>query len=785
MNSPPHQNSMNAAALTSVEDGIDLMPVTPPIIPSSEPVRRIALIGNFVPRRCGLATFTTDSWDALRQRFPETQVDVYAMTDPGQSYDFPEAVTASIPQDDLSAYLDTAQQIEQSGAELIWLQHEFGIYGGDAGDHILTLLDRTSAPLLVTFHTILEQPNTHQRRVMEALLRRAARVIVMADAGREILMRVYGARAAQISVVHHGIPDRPFADTEPTKAKLGLAGRKIILTFGLLSPDKGIETIIQALPGIVETAGPSVLYVILGATHPHLVHNEGEAYRHRLQDLVSSLHMEDHVHWIDAFVDLDELTDFLTAADVYVTPYLNPAQITSGTLSYAVGLGKPVVSTPYVHARELLADDHGRLVEFRDSDGFAREISTLLLDDDQRENLRRRAYTLGRTMTWPRYAEAVMNELSFVKQSTPATIATAANRAIPESISFKAIERLSDTTGMLQHSLWSVPDRNHGYCVDDNARALLLMNLMTDLPDEDHHRWAQIYASFVQYAWNPDKGSFRNFMSFDRSWLEEVGSEDSFGRTLWAIGITARQNRLAQLRSWASNLYDQVVGHAMKLESPRAWAFAILGSAAVLDTHPGHQAAQNVLSTMGTGLLNLVERNRRPDWAWFEIVLAYDNCRLPEALLQAGVRLGRQDMIDTGIETLEWIIAQQTAEKGHFRAVGSDSFGKVYTPPAPFDQQPLEAWATVDACATAYEITRESKWLDRAQTAYRWFLGENDLGLALADAASGECFDGLMPRGVNKNQGAESVLAFHLASCSMRNQLAAQSEDTELRQASR
>jgi len=733
---------------------------------ATNPLRRIALIGNFLPRRCGLATFTTDSYQALRDRFPNVAVDVYAMNDPGQTYDYPDFVTG-IAQDNPAAYAEAASKIDQSGVDLIWVQHEFGIFGGEAGSHLLRLLDRVSAPVLITLHTLLENPSPPQRHVIDALLRRAAKVIVMAEAGRDILMRRYGARASQIAVVKHGIPDRPFADTEAMKAKLGLSGCDVILTFGLLSPDKGIETMIDALPEIIARSQRPVRYVVLGATHPHLVAQEGEAYRERLQAQALRLNVQDNIQWVNAFVELEDLTDYLTAADVYVTPYLNPNQITSGTLSYAIGLGKPVVSTPYVHAREILAADHGRLVDFRDSACFAREIADLFEDGETRDLLRQRAYALGRTMIWPRYAEAVMNEMSIIKSSAPTRIQTAAGRAIPRSVSFQAIERLSDATGMYQHSLYSVPDRNHGYCIDDNARALLLMNELKGLPDEKHDRWAPVYASFIQYAWNPDKGAFRNFMGFDRAWLEEVGSEDSFGRTLWAIGVTARDNRLAQLRRWASDMFDQVAGHAMKLEPARSHAFAILGATAMLEAHPGHVLSMKIVSSMGENLLSLVARNRRPDWAWFEIVLAYDNCRLPEALLRAGKALGRDDMIQVGLETLEWIIAQQTAEKGHFRAVGTDSFGKVYAAPEPFDQQPLEAWATVDACSYAFEITGEERWRELAMTAYRWYLGENDLGLALADPATGECFDGLMPQGVNLNQGAESVLAFHLATCAM------------------
>lgn len=744
------------------------------------PVGRIALIGNFLPRRCGIATFTSDSWQALRNRYPDLAIDVYAMTDRDQRYDYPPPVTMDIAQDDPAAYLAAARQIEQSGAELLWLQHEFGIFGGEAGELIIRLLDRVSMPVMVTLHTILEEPNPAQRRVIEALLRRASRLIVMAEVGRDILVRRYGARASQIVVIKHGIPDRPFQAPEAMKEKLGLAGHDVILTFGLLSPDKGIETMIAAMPEIVKRARRPVLYVILGATHPHLVAHEGEAYRERLQALAAQLGVDRNIRWVNAFVELDELTDYLTAADIYVTPYLNPAQITSGTLSYSIGLGKPVVSTPYVHARELLAADHGRLVDFRDNAGFAREISALLDDDEDREMLRQRAYALGRTMIWPRYAEHVMEELTLIRDTAPARIASAAARQIPQSVSFAAIERLSDATGMYQHSLFSVPDRNHGYCLDDNARALLLMGMLETLPDPQHDRLAQVYASFVQFAWNPDRDGFRNFMAYDRTWKEELGSEDSFGRTLWSIGVTARDNRLSQLRKWASSLFDQVAGRTSALASPRAACFALLGAEAMAEAHPGHPIAADIVRNTGEMLLALRARYAREGWSWFEPVLAYDNCRLPEALLRAGRMLAREDMIETGLETLRWIIARQTAPEGHFRAVGTESFGRQYAQPEPFDQQPVEAWATIDACAAAFEISGDEMWRERALTAYRWFLGDNDLNLPLGDPVSGECFDGLMPTGLNLNQGAESVLAFHLATAGIKRLYRTDKQDREL-----
>lgn len=732
----------------------------------SAPVGHIALIGNFLPRKCGIATYTTDTFAALQARFPDLQVDVYAMDDEPGGYDYPAEVTSAIAQHDRAAYIEAARAIEASGAEAIWLQHEYGIFGGSAGEHILALLDRTTLPLIVTLHTVLEQPSVEERRVMEALLRRASRVIVMAERGREILSRVHGTNPRTVVTIPHGVPDRALADPAIFKPRFGWSGRQVVLTFGLLAPNKGIETMIEAMPAVV-AEHPDAIYVVLGATHPNLVARHGEAYRDRLKALAASLGVSDNVAFIDAFVDHDDLIDYLQAADIYATPYSNPAQITSGTLSYAVGVGKPVVSTPYVHATEILADDHGRLVAFGDSAGFAREINQLLGDDDAREALAARAYARGRTMIWPKLAEAALRQIGDIVAARPSRLTPKAppSQILPADLS--AVERMSDATGMLQHSVFSIPDRRHGYCIDDNARALLLMSQIEDIEPSRRDRWMTTFAAFVQYAWNPDARRFRNFMNYDRTWCEDVGSEDSNGRTLWALGVTARDARERKHREWAIALFDATASLAFELGSPRAQAFAMLGAAAVLDAHPGHQLSTLILQRFPDEHLALLDEARRPEWEWFEIVLAYDNARLPEALLRAGQALGRQDLIDCGLSTLGWIARKQVAPGGKFRAVGSESFGRAYAEPLPYDQQPLEAQGMVEACRAAFEVTRDPRWLAEAERAYRWFLGANDLELPLASITDGGCFDGLMPTGLNRNQGAESILALQLATCAI------------------
>lgn len=728
-------------------------------------LKRIAMIGNAPPRLCGIATFTKDVADALDESYPDLAVDIYAMNDVGQSYDYGPEVVCTIAQDNLGDYQLAAERINSSGADVVLVQHEYGIFGGAAGGLLLKLLDRVEAPVVVTLHTVLEHPNAEQRAVIEALARRAARLIVMARKGADILQEVHGIPPERIVVVQHGVPDRPLRDPAALKAGFGFAGHRVLLTFGLLSPNKGIETMIRAMPSIV-AAHPDALYVVLGATHPHLVAREGEAYRESLIALAQEVGISGNVRFIDGFLEQELLLDYLEAADIYVTPYLNEAQITSGTLSYAVGLGKPVVSTPYWHAVELLGDGVGFLAGFGDDEGFARAIVGLLDDPGRMDAVRQRAWTIGRGMIWPRLADAYIEICTAALATKPVRLSQPASERQVLAPRLDAIERLSDACGIIQHSIFSVPDRQHGYCVDDNCRALMLMHRF-HAQAERADDLAAIYASFVQHAWNGEIGRFRNFMNFERQWLEAEGSQDSFGRSLWCLGATAAEARHQDMRRWALHLFDQVAPNVRALGSPRSWAFAMIGADSLLEAHPGHSVARALLADFGGRLLSLLQGTRREGWNWFETVLGYDNARMPEALIRAGRRLGHAGMIADGMAALEWLDDVHTNEAGQFRAVGTDSFGRELQPPLPFDQQPLEAWATMEAAEIAYAETGDRKWLDSAMRAYFWYLGDNDLGLPIASIGDGGCFDGLMRDRVNLNQGAESVLAFQFACCAM------------------
>ncbi len=724
------------------------------------PVRRLALIGNALPRKCGLATFTSHVADALRQRYPGLILDHYAIDD-GTNVTYPDGVE-TIRLESLADYRNAAGRIEESGAGAIWLQHEYGIFGGDAGAHILDLLYSTSLPVIATLHTVLEKPNPAERAVFERLLARVDHLIVMASHAADILRRVHGVAPHRISIIPHGVPDRSLRDPETLKARFGWQGRRVLMTFGLLAPDKGIQHMIEAMPAIV-AAHPDALYVVVGATHPNLVRREGERYRETLMERASDLGIAGHVRFFDAFVEQEELLDMLQASDVYVTPYLNMAQVTSGTLSYAVAVGKPVVSTPYLHARELLADDHGVIVEPADPAALAAAVGDLLDDDRLRATVARRAYGRGRTMLWSRVVERAL---------APLAAGTRHIRHRGERrttvLPLTAVERMSDGTGILQHGIHNIADRRHGYCIDDNARALILaVRRGRAEPDGKVAELASTYAAFLQHGWNEDSRRFRNFMSFERIWLEPVGSEDSNGRTLWALGFTAAHSPWAGIREWAKTLFEHS-GRAMgTLGACRARVFAALGAHALLALDPDHKLALEMMRASGTCLMKRHDAARREGWEWFEPDLAYDNARLCEGLLKAGQALGDREMIEVGLVTLDWLVGVQTGPRGSFRPVGSNGFGRPYALPLAYDQQPLEAAATIDAAATAFTITGDERWERVARDAFGWFFGDNDGGIPLADVATGGCFDGLMATGINRNQGAESILAVQLAAATM------------------
>ena len=737
-------------------------------------VKRIAFLADYVPRQCGIATFTADLREAIAGQYPDLDSSIIAVTDRPEGYHYPSEVRFEIPEQDISAYRRAADFLNLVNVDVLCLQHEFGIFGGPSGRHLLTLLRNLRMPVVTTLHTILRNPTREQKLMLQEVVKLSARVVSMAEKGVAFLCDIYGTPADKIDLIPHGIPDVPFADPNYYKDKFGAEGRPVLLTFGLLSTNKGIEYVLNALPAIVREF-PNVLYIVLGATHPHLVRDQGETYRLSLERLAKKNGVEKNVIFFNRFVDKDELLEFLGATDIYVTPYLNEAQITSGTLAFSFGAGKAVISTPYWHAEELLGDGRGVIVPFADTSSISQAVCDLLRNETMRHTMRKAAYLLGRKMVWSHVGRDYVGSFERARHEHSGQTAKRIEAPTLDQEAALPVWRLdhlrclTDDTGMLQHAVYTLPNYKHGYCTDDNARALILMMLLEELDEgfSERTRLASIYAAFLQNAFDAVAGRFSNFMSYRREWVVDVGSEESHGRALWALGTCVGRSRREELRSWAAELFEKALPAVQGFTSPRAWAFAIIGLHEYLRTLGGDLRANQIRAELAQSLGSLYEKNAREDWMWFEQSVTYENARLPQALIMTGRWANLPTLREIGLESLHWLAERQIAPEGHFRPIGSNGFWKRGEPPASFDQHPVEAQATICACVEAYEATGDRYWLAQANKAFDWFHGSNDLGIALYDPQSGGCKDGLHIDRVNRNQGAESTLAFLLSLAEM------------------
>ena len=740
---------------------------------STHPIRQIAVIGTHLPRQCGIATFTADFCRALAVQDPAATVFAVPVNDTAESYAYPPSVRFEIAEQVVESYREAADFLNSNGVDLVVLQHEYGIFGGLAGGHVLELLRALHMPIVSVLHTVLGSPDGDQRKVLAEIVRLSDRLVVMSHHARDILRDLYHVPDEKVSYIPHGIPDVPFVDPNYYKDRFDAEGKDVLLTFGLLSPNKGIEYAIKALPAIIERH-PDVLYIILGATHPHVRRHEGEAYRLMLQRLARDLGVEANVAFYNQFVDLDDLVAFIGVADIYITPYLNPEQIVSGTLAYTVGAGKAVISTPYLHARELLGEGRGALVPFRDAAAIAERVIRLLDDSAERHAMRKRAYTFGRDTTWPQVAQRYLELFSQVLQErmrVPRVIGAPRQNKRPlelPALSLGHLRRMTDDTGLLQHATFSVPNYAEGYATDDNARALIAAVFLDavgfDAPnDANPKELATRYLAFLSYAFNRDVGRFRNFLSYDRRWQEEAGSEDSHARTLWALGtLIGRSTDLGHV-GLACQLFARALPVVTTFTSPRAWAFVLLAISEYSKRFAGDRGVQRVRDELATRLMHLYEVNSSAEWPWFEDILSYDNATLPRALLVAGQAMRHDGYVQAATRALTWLMEIQSADAGHFAPIGCHGFYRRGGARARFDQQPIEAYATIAACLDARRITSDAGWGTHAERAFGWFLGQNDLQMPLIDPATGACYDGLRPDWANQNQGAESSLAFLLA----------------------
>ena len=735
---------------------------------------RIAFVGNYLPRECGIATFTTDLCTALAAEYGEERLFAIPVNDLESSYQYPEQVRLELEQDDAASYERAAEFLNFNGNDVVCLQHEYGIFGGSAGSHILALLHKLKMPVVTTLHTVLREPSLNQRVVLEEIARLSDRLVVMSEQSARCLREVYAVPNERIDIIPHGVPDFQFMDPNYFKDRFGTEGKSVLLTFGLLSPNKGIENVIQALPAIL-ARHPNVVYMVSGATHPQIRRRDGERYRDGLRTLAEQLGVSSQLIFNNRFVSAEELVELVSTADIYITPYRQAAQAVSGTLAIALGAGKAVVSTPYWHAKEMLADGRGVIVPFENPDAIAEAVLGLLENDAERHAMRKRAYLHSRETIWHKTAQKYMASFQRARFERTLKPRAAQNEKVAvndggclPALNAAHMLRMTDDTGILQHAIFSVPNASEGYTTDDNARALIVSVLLDENPAHagrrDYPNLPHRYLAFLWLAFNTDAGKFRNFLGYDRRWLEDVGSDDSHGRALWSLGKVLGHSRNAGLRGAAGRLFEAAVPATLTFTSPRAWAFCILGMQAYLDWFPGDRAIQRARNTLANRLLNIYDLSHSATWKWFEKSLSYSNARLSQALILTGWRSDNQRMIEAGMDSLKWLVGEQHRDDAEvFVPIGSSGFYVEGCEKARFDQQPVEACATVSACLEVYRLTEESQWLEEARRVFGWFLGKNDLQVPLYDVTTGGCRDGLHPDRVNENQGAESTLSFLMA----------------------
>lgn len=724
---------------------------------------KIAFIGTYPPRECGIGTFTQNLFQAvMHNNTVENTTDAFvvAMNDGEEVYKYPSEVQLTIRQEQQPDYIKAAKHINYSGADVCMLEHEFGIFGGQSGVYILPLLHRLEIPLIITMHTVLKTPSYNERAIVKEMGKMASGIIVMTQMAVDFLTEIYELPESKIRLIPHGVPELQF-DHQQAKKDFKLEAKKVLLTFGFISRNKGIETVLRALPSVIKKY-PETLYIILGKTHPAVLKHSGEEYRIFLMKLVKTLQLEKHVLFLNEFINQDDLLKYLSASDIYITPYLNEAQITSGTLSYAVGAGSGVISTPYWHAAELLTDGRGRLFGFNDPEGLTEVLLDLLDNPEALMQMRARALAYAEEIRWPKIAAKCTEYAGILMQQQldqPEKLDTMLDPLILPPFLLDHVKRMTDDTGIIQHAKYGIPNLKEGYCLDDNARALLMvlmaykqlkLPLALDL--------LPVYLSYIHYMQNPD-GKFRNFLSFNRNFLDEEGSEDSFGRAVWALGYLLGNAPKDAYYQSSKEIFFDAVANFEQLRSIRAIANSIIGLCYYLQTNPGDEGMTERLNRLAFKIINEYKVHRTDDWQWFEPVMTYDNAILPLALLHAAAFTKNPEIKHVALESMEFL-SSKTLKDGYLSVIGNTNWYVKDGIASTFAQQPLDVQAMVLMFHQAFLLTNDKIYLDRLHISFMWFLGENDLRMNLYDFETKGCCDGLEVYGVNRNQGAESTLAY-------------------------
>ncbi len=714
-------------------------------------------LSSFPPRECGIATFTEDITNALDQKFnPSVKSRIVALNDnPTSIYNYnAKKVAGEINANEISFYVNLAKELNLNpNVKVVNIQHEFGLFGGNWGDYIIPFLQVLEKPSVITFHSVLENPDDELKNVVSTIASRASALVVMNSLSKEILTLDYQIRPEIISIIPHGIPQVALEPSEKYKNKLGLQGKTILSTFGFLSPNKGVQHAIRSLPEVVRKY-PNVVYLVIGATHPNIVRDKGESYRNLLIQEIQKLGLENNVKFYNKYLNLDELLNFLRATDIYISPTVDESQSVSGTLSYALGCGRPVITTQTSYAKFLVSPNCGRLVPSRNPGAIARSLFELLADDKKVKALGREAYEHTRPMTWPNVATA------YFKLYEKLSDLEAENDKLPE-LKLDHLHRLTDNFGILHFAKYSKPETRYGYSLDDNARALLVSAKQYKKDsDPKLEKLIQIYLNFIKFTQRPT-GTFANIVSSQKV-KDGTTDEDVQGRAIWALGFTASNPHLPEnLRNQARKLFTKTTTHLLKLKSPRAIAFAMTGLYHHLRTEPSVKLLK-VFKNLADRQVAQYKEFASEDWHWFEDQLTYSNSKLAESLFYAYDLTKNPEYLTVAKKTLNFL-KTITFEKDHYSPIGQNGWYFRNKKRAYFDQQPEETSTMVETKTVAYQVTGDKQYLKDAYRVFSWFLGKNHLNQMVYDEATGGCYDGVGQYAINLNQGAESTISYLLA----------------------
>jgi len=751
---------------------------------------RVLFIGTYVPKECGIATFTSDLLNSVSEKYTDFHCEVIALNDPSETYNYPDEVVFQIERDKIEDYYRAADYINQSDADIVCLQHEFGLFGGNGGDYIFALLSGIDKPVITTLHTVIREPELEYRVSTEKLIKYSEKLVVMSQTAVNMLKDVYEAPEDKIEVIFHGLPDYPFNDCDKYKKVLNLKGSPLVLAFGLLSPNKGIESMLEALPDVISQY-PDLVYLILGATHPMVKKKHGEVYRQDLKNKVSELGLEDNVIFHDKFVEKEELCNYILASDIYASPYLSREQIVSGALTYAIGMGKAIVSTPYWYAQEMLSENRGLLVDFRDTEGFKKSLLYLIENPEECDIMRKKAYDFGRKMTWENVGKeytAVFHK-ALNNYNTYPKIQNRFNflpNQLPE-VKLDHLKLLTDDVGIIQHTDFSVPALRYGYSTDDVARALVALTQLINSEEKAEEFWKLIttYMSFLEHA-QTDTGHFHNFMSYRGEFLDEKGSEDTLGRAIYGLGHVVSCSYLSKnIRTLAHTLISKSRPEMENLSHPRAKAYTMCGLYEMLrtgidadefgsifdsrrdavksgDSLMEKDAFESIFVSHADSLVDLYETNHKEDWNWFGPTVTYSNAKLSESLLLAYNYTKDKTYRKIGLATLDFLTEIQW-RGDFFDLVGNHGWYSYNGKKPLFDQQPIEAGYLTQAYVSAYDIVHDKRYLVLAKYSFEYFLGRNRLQTVMYDYSTGAVCDGLNSDGMNCNQGAEPVICYLMA----------------------